>query len=306
MLSRDGAEHRRHRDPFAEALRLPTVRSKFSDVIAQRARALVTSLSLRPVVELRTELAGPLAVQVMIDVIGLFDTDPAKLLAWYRAIVEAVDLISAGADPGPAATMAMEELADRVRLSTARSVMLADVAGLLEQSAVVSNAAVMLFGGIETAEGMTSNALWFLLSSPKRWVELENPNLIAPAIDESLRLEPAAGRVDRYATEPVDLGGASIDRGDLVVVSLTAANRDPAVFPNPDEYDLGRDNVRSHLAFAQGPHACIGIHLARFETAAAIEALLALAPELKLDMDRSTPPSGLVFRKPARLCASLS
>jgi cytochrome P450 len=115
-----------------------------------------------------------------------------------------------------------------------------------------------------------------------------------------LRLEPAAGRVDRYATRTVDLGGATIAAGDLVIVSLTAANRDPAAFPDPDRFDPGRPEARTHLAFAQGPHACIGLHLARLETRLALEAALDGWPDLRLATG-ATPPSGVIFRKPRSL-----
>src|SRR6185369_18082730 len=95
--------------------------------------------------------------------------------------------------------------------------------------------------------------------------------------------EPAAARVDRYATADVELAGARIARGDLVIVSLTAANRDPADYPEPDAFAIGRPNARTHVAFAQGPHACVGLHLARLETLAALDAALDGWPGLRLD-----------------------
>jgi cytochrome P450 len=115
-----------------------------------------------------------------------------------------------------------------------------------------------------------------------------------------LRLEPAAARVDRYATQDAELAGAGIERGDLVIVSLTAANRDPATFADPDTFDIARTNARSHLAFAQGPHACIGIHLARLETTSALEAVLDAWPGLELEAG-ALPPGGVIFRKPRAL-----
>lgn len=87
-----------------------------------------------------------------------------------------------------------------------------------------------------------------------------------------------------------------------MVVSLTAANRDPLVFEDPDRFDLYRPNLRKQLAFAQGPHVCIGLHLARLQTRCAATNVLAL-PALRLDAERSTPPTGLVFRKPAEVWA---
>jgi cytochrome P450 len=96
----------------------------------------------------------------------------------------------------------------------------------------------------------------------------------------------------------VELGGARIRGGDLVVVSIAGANRDPAVFPDPDRFDVRRANARAHLAFAHGPHFCLGAHLARLETRICLLALLESLPGLRLDPEGGEPPRGLVFRKP--------
>jgi cytochrome P450 len=107
--------------------------------------------------------------------------------------------------------------------------------------------------------------------------------------------------VDRYATKDVELGGATIGLGELVHVSITGANRDPAVFRDPDRFDPGRANVRRHLAFAQGPHVCVGVHLAWLEARTALPTLLRRLPNLRLDPDRPPEVRGLVFRKPIEL-----
>jgi cytochrome P450 len=175
-------------------------------------------------------------------------------------------------------------------------------AGGLERSEVVSNAAVMLFGGIETTEGMIANAVLHLLSNREQLaLVMADRELLPNAIEESLRLEPAAAMVDRYATTDVSLGGASVRRGELVRVSVAAANRDPATFPDPDRFDVRRENARVHVAFARGPHVCIGMHLARLEAHTAVGRLLERLPGLRLDPSRPAAPSGLVFRKPQAL-----
>jgi cytochrome P450 len=127
---------------------------------------------------------------------------------------------------------------------------------------------------------------------------LADHSLIPNAIEESLRLEPAAAVVDRYATRDVTLGSAAVKRGDFVSVSLAGANRDPEVFSDPDRYDVQRTNARRHLAFASGPHICLGMHLARLEAVSALTALLTRLPDLRLE-PASPPPYGLVFRKPS-------
>jgi hypothetical protein len=172
----------------------------------------------------------------------------------------------------------------------------------LTPAEVVSNAAVLMFGGIETTEGMICNAAWFLLHDAEalREVAADRARLDA-AIEEALRLEPAAAVVDRYARADAVLADAPIRRGDLVRVSLAAANRDPAVFADPDRFDRARPNVRRHLAFAVGPHFCIGAQLARLEASAALGAVLDLLSGLRPDPARPSRPEGLVFRKPPSL-----
>jgi len=299
MLSLDGDEHRRHRDPFAKAFLGPDARQVFADSVDAAARRLVAALAPLRAAEIRRDLAGPLAVAVVAEGLGLIDVEPRQVLAWYAEIVAAVDRVSTGGDVGPGARAAVEAIGSRVgeTIDAGRGV-LAEATTSLSPDEIASNAAVMLFGGIETSEGMTTTLFWYLLTDPVRLEAVRaDRSLIANAVEESLRLEPAASRVDRYATADFELAGARIRRGDLVIVSLTAANRDPTTFPDPDTFDVTRANARSHLTFAQGPHACVGLHLARLEAGCALAAALDDLPDLHL-APGATAPSGLIFRKP--------
>jgi cytochrome P450 len=302
MLSLDGAEHRRHRDPFADAFRKPEVMRRFAFQVEREARQLVTTLAPTGSAEIRRDLAGPLAVKVVANALDLLDVEPGEVLGWYDEIVAAVDRVSAGGDVGPGARAAVETLDAHLTRSMRRGTgALAKATETLSSSEVASNAAVMMFGGIETSEGMTTTLFWHLLTNPGQLAALRaDRSLLGNAVEESLRLEPAAARVDRYATTDTELGGASIAQGDLVIVSLTAANRDPATFPDPDVFDITRPNARLHLTFAQGPHACVGLHLARLESQSALETALGSWPEMNIEAG-STPPSGVVFRKPKTL-----
>ena len=241
--------------------------------------------------------------------LGLGSDEADAVLGWYDAIVRAVTEITAGRELSVAGRRAFEQL--RARLLAVidgpdRGSLLAAASGGSELShdQIVSNAAVLLFGGIETTEGMIANAALHLLM-PEHARELErvrsDPELLDPAIEESLRLEPAAAVIDRYATAGVRVGGAEIGDGELVRISLAAANRDPAVFADPDRFDLDRGGARRHLAFAQGPHVCVGVHLARLEARTALALLLERLPGLRLDPDRESAVRGLVFRKPQGL-----
>jgi cytochrome P450 len=229
------------------------------------------------------------------------------MLGWYRAIVDAVTEITAGNNIPGAARGAFEQLTARLTAvidGADRHSLLAEAAGApgLSSDEIVSNAAVLLFGGIETTEGMIANAILHLLARPDR-LELVrgNPRALAGAIEESLRLEPAAAMIDRYAAVDAELDGVAIARGQLVRLSIAAANRDPAVFADPDRFDPARENARRHLAFAHGPHVCVGVHLARLEASIGVARLIDTLPGLRLDPERPARIRGLVFRKPPDL-----
>jgi cytochrome P450 len=308
MLSTDGAEHSRHRQPFVSAFTARTTREYFVDFVAEESARLVAAVAPRHEAELRTAVAGPLAAGCMQRALGLEDIPVDRLLSWYATIVQAVVDVTAGSPLPGVARAAYEALTGAVRTSIAASDggflgQVASVAGALTTSELFSDTAVLLFGGIETTEGMIANLVHHVLRDPSALAAVRADSaLLATAVEESLRLEPAAAVVDRYATRDVEISGAHIRSNDLVVVSLAGANRDPEVFADPDRFDLARPDLRRQLAFAQGPHVCLGMHLARLETAAAMGAILDL-PGLELDLERSVAPRGLVFRKPPAVWA---
>ncbi|GHB61337.1 cytochrome P450 [Streptomyces umbrinus] len=305
MLSLDGDEHTRHREPFNQPFRPREVRDGFASFIERETERLITGLEPAGAVDLRRAFAGPLAVAVVTEALGLVGTDAETVLSWYDTIVRSVSDITAGHEAAPAGAAAYSQLRAAVEATVAdrgTSSLLVSAAGRLTVPEVASNAAVLMFGGIETTEGMITNALLHLLRHPDQLALVRTDvDLLDGAIEESLRLEPGAAVVDRYATCDTVLGPATIRKGDLVTVSLTGANRDPAVFPDPDRFDVRRENARLQLAFAHGPHYCLAAHLARLETRIALQRLLERLPALRLDPEQPTAPYGLVFRKPLTL-----
>jgi cytochrome P450 len=295
MLSTDGVEHGRHRDPYVAEFRKRAVTSRFGPFVAAMAAGLVGELSAEA--ELGSMLAAPLAAATVAETLGFDGHDRAaveRLIGWYREIVASVSGIAAGAAPTDRGAAAMAELGAAVRAAAAPP------AGLSAQDAV-SDAAVIMFGGIETTEGMILNLLRHVLADVVARTEVAaDPSLAAAAVEESWRLEPAAAVVDRYATRDTVLAGTAIASRDLVVVSLAGAGRDPAEFIDPDRFDIHRPNARRHLAFAAGPHVCIGMDLARLEASTALTTLLARRPDVRLD-PAAPSPRGLVFRKPPSL-----
>jgi cytochrome P450 len=307
MLSLDGKEHERHRAPFVSPFRLKQVRERFEVGLEQEADRLIDSIARGGRAELRRAFAGPLAASALARALGLGTGEVDQLLTWYDAIVAGVTEITAGAGVGEDGRVAFASLRERLRAvieDRGGSVLATAVrhASELSSDELVSNAAILLFGGIETTEGAIANAVLHLLTDRERWQSvLHEPSLLNGALEESLRMEPAASVVDRYATADAGLGGAPIAAGQLVRVSIAAANRDPAVFERPDQFDLRRSNVRRHLTFAQGPHVCLGIHLARLEAQIAMRRLLGRLPTLRLDPRHPPRVRGLVFRKPTAI-----
>ncbi len=307
MLSLDGDPHARHRAPFAPPFRPLQVRDRFAPMVADETERLLDVLQPAGAAELRRSFAGPLAASTVARALGLGPGEVTSVLAWYDAIVAAVTEITAGHDLPPAGEHAFAALRERLIAvigSGERSSLLAAVASdsTLTDEEIVSNAAVLLFGGIETTEGMIANAVLTLLRRPDELERvLTDRRLLNAAIEESLRLEPAAAVVDRYAAVDTELDGVGIAAGELVRVSIAAANRDPAVFADPDRFDLEREKAGRHLAFARGPHVCVGVHLARLEARTALAALWARLPGLRLDPAQPASIRGLVFRKPPAL-----
>jgi cytochrome P450 len=305
MLSLDGVDHARHREPFVDLFRPAAVRDPLAGFVEAEADRLISAIRPAGSAELRREFAGPLAVAVVTEALGLRDVNVDTVLSWYAAIVAAVSEATAG---GPMTAAGADAFA-RLRAAVTRTLgpssdpsPLRGAAAALSQDEVVSNVAVVMFGGIDTTEGMILNAVRHLLGDPGTLADVrDHSDVLSNAIEESIRLEPAAAVVDRYATRDVELGRVRIRRGDLVSVSIAGANRDPLVFSNPDRFDIRRANAKLNLAFAQGPHFCLGAQLARTETTIAVGRLLDLLPGLQLDPDSPNEPQGVVFRKPPTL-----
>jgi cytochrome P450 len=306
MLSLDGDEHTRHRRAFTAPFRPRYLRQELETRITARAKRLVAATLSRDRPELRTEIAGPLAVETILEVLGMEDVDSTDVLSWYGAFSDAIVSLTIG-EQVPADVLdiigslygyvgaAMDGDASLVRQLVDDQV--------LRREEIPAAVAVVMFGAIETSEAMTANAFLHVLQTPGIWERLRaDRSLIAKAVDESLRLEPAAAVIDRYTTRDVELGGVTIPERSLVTISLLGANRDPEVFDNPNHFDIDRPNLAQHVTFIQGPHTCLGLHVARAETHAAIAAALDWEDEtghvLSLNAEESSAPAGLIFRKP--------
>ena len=141
----------------------------------------------------------------------------------------------------------------------------------------------LLFGaGHETTVNLIGNGLLSLLTHYDQWKMLrDDPSLIPNAIEEILRFESPVQTVFRTMAETVDISGVTLEKQEIVVALIGAANRDPAVFKEPERFDITRKDLRP-LSFGGGIHFCLGAQLARIEAAEVFEVLLRRVPDLRL------------------------
>ncbi|MGW7043572.1 cytochrome P450 family protein [Streptomyces avermitilis] len=165
--------------------------------------------------------------------------------------------------------------------------------GALSADELLGMAFLLLVAGHETTANLISSAVFLLLRHPDQLAALRaDPALMTGAVEETLRYEPPALAVAyRYAAERLTLGGVDIPQGDPLVLSVAAANRDPAHFTDPDRFDIRRDpaTTAAHLSFGHGIHHCLGAPLARLEAAIALHTLLRRCPDLRLDTEAGHP-----------------
>jgi cytochrome P450 len=157
---------------------------------------------------------------------------------------------------------------------------------------------VLLNAGHTTTMDQLGNTVLALLHNPEQWGRLRHdPALVRSAVEEGLRYDAAVFLLQRIAREDLSLRGQTIHEGDLLYLSLGAANRDPEVFAEPDRFDVGRADNR-HLAFGAGPHLCLGMTLARRELEVALGRLVWRMPRLRFDEERPVRrrADSLVFR----------
>jgi cytochrome P450 len=153
----------------------------------------------------------------------------------------------------------------------------------LDMAEMLSLVQQLLVAGNETTTKSLTEAMVLLARHPDQWQALQaDPERVNPVVEEVLRLSTPTQGMFRLVTKDVELGGVAVPKGSRLVVIYAAANRDPAVFPDPDAFDPDRDNHKEHLAFGKGIHFCLGAPLSRLELQVALRALARRLGELHL------------------------
>lgn len=250
--------------------------------------------------DLHDDYAFPLPVIIIAGLLGVPEEDLDQFKRWSDNQVAAMG----AADPTPYlaetaaffAYMQQHLSARRAQLGSgepAADDLLALVASarledgeLISEADALSMLTQLLVGGNETTTSLVTNMIWRLLERPALWAEVRErlptePSLADDLIEESLRYDPPVLGLYRHTTRDVTLHNVTIPAGSKVYLNYAAANRDPAVFTDPDRFDVGRTR-RRHLSFGLGLHFCLGAPTARLEAAVALRQLTERLPDLRL------------------------
>lgn len=307
LLELEGAEHRASRALVSPSFRSALLERWRSELVEVVVHELIDRFAPRGRAELAREFTFAFPVQVIARMMGLPRQD---YLRFQRLSIELLNVVYDW-ECGIAASAELKSYFGEI-LAARRRDPQDDLISTLAESEIdgarLTDDEIFAFlllilpAGVETTYRASGNLLVGLLTEPALWEAVRaDRGLVHCAIEEALRWEPPITTVMRRAAHDCELDGVAIPAGTNVSVSVAAANRDPARYPDPDRFDPTRKNI-THLTFGGGPHLCLGMHLARMESTVAINALLDRLPDLRLDPNAPPPHIvGVAFRSPAAL-----
>ncbi|NEA12764.1 cytochrome P450 [Streptomyces sp. SID10692] len=312
MLSTDAPDHTRLRKLVAREF-TPRRMERLAPRVQEMTDALLDMMLSAPdrTADLVEALSFPLPMSVICELLGVPSLDREKFRTWSGRALSSTDRAVRAAS-AEAMTAYISGLLDDKRAQSGDDDLLsalihtADEDGdRLSGDELVGMAWLLLVAGHETTVNLITNGVHHLLAHPDQLALLRADfSLIDNAVEEILRFEgPVETPTYRFTTEPVEIGGTVIPGGgELVLVALSDANRDPARYPDGSRFDITRD-ARGHLAFGHGIHYCLGAPLARIEARIAIRSLLERCPDLRPAADPATLEwrSGMLIRGPLSL-----
>jgi cytochrome P450 len=295
MLLTDPPDHTRVRALVNKAF-TPRHVARLRPHIQAICDELLALVERRGRMDVMADFATQLPAIVIAELLGVPAEDRIRFKEWSN------DLISLLGNPDPAGAVERFERGLDHLLSYLRDVigqrrraprddlissMIAaqEERDALSDGELLATSNLLLVAGHETTTNLIGNGLLALLLHPAEMARLRDDlELVPSAVEEMLRYDSPVQATVRVTTETVELGGQTLPPGALVVAMIGAANRDPAVFPDPDRFDVARTDNR-HLSFGFGPHFCLGAPLARLEGQVIFRALLARYPRLRLDRE---------------------
>ncbi len=291
MLFSDPPVHTRLRRLVTRAFSPRRIRD-LAPMITSIVVRMVDAVAARGTFEVMKDLAWPLPMAVIAEMLGVTPEFYDDFHRWSVLIINA-DSLSAGGSYSAETREASVRLREYVsrEIQTRHNSDATDVISLLVQAQeqgealtsgeVLAFVLLLLLAGSETTTSLIGNGLQLMVEHPEAFETLKrHPELWRTAVEEILRFEPPVHAVDRYATCDTEVGGTAIPQGSLLHVLLAAANHDPAKFPDPGRFDITRD-PNDHVAFGEGIHFCLGAGLSRLEGEILFPYLIERFPRLR-------------------------
>ena len=287
-LCSDGAEHRRLRRIIAKPLTAAGLNSLKSE-ITTKAEALVDRLVTRRAFCAVAELATALPVDIVASAVGLPEEGRERMLIWAEQMFNCFGPLN---DRSRAAFPVLEEMMHYAATQGLRGKLkpgswaegIIDAVGRGEADEAARPVLMIDYMGpsLDTTIHAIGSGVWLFAKHPQEWQKIcEDPSRVASAINEILRIESPVQGFSRLVTRDYDMDGVVLPAGSRAIAFYGAANRDPRKFSNPGQFDVMR-GASEQIAFGWGPHACVGMHLARLEMTAIFRALAARVKEFHL------------------------
>jgi len=303
LLMMDPPSHTRLRGLVGKAF-VPSLVASLRPRIQRLADEAIDRVAARGSLELIADLAQPIPAIVIAELLGVDPAEHHRFKQWSDDLA-LMELGPRGFRQAQDSMLAMMAYLGEVvaarrvepRADLVSQLLAAEDAGqFLDEDELLANCVLILFAGHETTTNLIGNGILELLRHPDQLALVrDDPGLVGPAVEELLRFHGPIQRVRRTLLESIELGGKQLRAGDAVWLLVGAANRDPAVFDDPERLDVTRRPTR-HLTFGFGPHFCVGAALARLEGSIVLETILRRLPALHGDLARLSWRKDLSFR----------
>lgn len=294
MIVEDDPEHRRLRGLVQKAFAPRSIES-LAGRVEEYAHQLLDQCLIKGEVDLQKEFALPLPTRVIGEMVGVKPADMPRIQNSVRILSDGLSgwsILRTIAWDLRKSVNFFRELIEQKRREPGEDLLTGLInaeedGDRLSEDELVSMVFLLIVAGFETTVHLIANGVIALLDHPDQMERLRaEPDLLGSAVEEILRFAgPVHGTKMNYALEDMELRGVHIPKGAPVMPLLGAANRDPAVFVDPDKFDIARD-PNKHLAFSQGNHFCLGAFLARMEAKIAFKALLERTQDIELAVGR--------------------
>jgi cytochrome P450 len=296
MLTVDDPDHRRLRQLVSKAF-TPRFIEGLRPRVQQIADGLLDRVQAQGEMDLVTDYAYPLPINVIAEMLGVPQADWNQIRSWSEALAQGLGV--GGHDSGVqehlrafgdyTARLVAEKRQQPADDLISQLIAIEEEGDRLSESELLSTITLLIFAGHETTANLIATGTLMLLDHPEQLAQLKaDLSLVPAAVEELLRFNgPSTIAAPRFASVDIELGGQHIRRGDMLFLFLASANRDERQFTDPEDLEIVR-TIKRHVAFGQGIHMCLGAPLARMEGSVAFTTLLTRAPNLRLAVPRGS------------------